>query len=68
MKNRPSKASHDILALSSGNADDPSSWVQIGCALEHEDGQGFSRKLDFLPINYQRLILRHREVGVMSAS
>jgi hypothetical protein len=67
MKNRSSKSSHDILAISSGNADDPSSWVKIGCAWEHEDGQGLSLKLDLLPINYQRLVVRHRKVVVMPA-
>jgi hypothetical protein len=67
MKNRSSKPSHDILAISSGNADDPDSWVKIGCAWEHEDGQGLSLKLDLLPINYQRLVIRHRKAGVMPA-
>ena len=67
MKNGSSKPSHDILAISSGNADDPGSWVKIGCAWEHEDGQGLSLKLDPLPINYQRLVIRHRKVAVMPA-
>jgi hypothetical protein len=68
MKNRSTKPSHDILAISSGNTDDPGSWVKIGCAWEHEDGQWFSLKLDLLPINYQRLVVRHRDVGVTRAS
>jgi hypothetical protein len=46
---------------------DPGSWVKIGCAWEHEDGQGLSLKLDLLPINYQRLVIRHRNVGTMPA-
>jgi hypothetical protein len=67
MKNRSSKPSHTIFwAISSGNANDPGSWVKIGCAWEHEDGQGLSVKLDLLPISYQRLVVRHRKVGVMS--
>jgi len=68
MKNQSSKPSHDILATASGNADDPGSWVKIGCAWEHEDGQGLSLKLDLLPINYQRLVVRHRTVGVTPVS
>ena len=67
MKNRSSKPSHDILAISSGNADDPGSWVKIGCAWEHEGGQGLSLKLDLPPINYQRLVVRNRKVGMMPA-
>ena len=67
MKNQSSKPSHDILAISSGNADDPRSWVKIGCAWGHEDGHGISLKLDLLPINYQRLVVRHRKVGVTPA-
>jgi hypothetical protein len=64
MKNRSTKPSHDILAISSGNTDDPGSWVKIRCAWEHEDGHGLSLKLDLLPINYQRLVVRYREIGV----
>ena len=33
-------------------------WQEIGAAWAHEDGKGFSLKMDFMPIAGQELVLR----------
>jgi hypothetical protein len=33
-------------------------WREIGAAWAHEDGKGFSLKLDFLPMNQADIVIR----------
>ena len=59
-KTKSNKPSHDILLI--GPADDPSTWIKIGQAWEHTDGQGLHLRLDLVPLNsHQRLAIRAKE-------
>jgi hypothetical protein len=44
--NRPS---HRVYAVTRNG--ERSNWREIGAAWAHKDGEGFSLKLDFLPLN-----------------
>jgi hypothetical protein len=35
-----------------------SNWREIGAAWAHKDGEGFSLKLDFLPLNGAEIVIR----------
>jgi hypothetical protein len=51
--NRPS---HRVYAVSKNG--ERSNWREIGAAWAHKDGEGFSLKLDFLPLNGAELVIR----------
>ena len=51
--NRPS---HRVYAVTKNG--DRSNWREIGAAWAHKDGEGFSLKLDFLPLNGAELVIR----------
>lgn len=48
-KTSKSKPTHTLYAVE-GN-DDKSHWTRIGAAWAHRDGQGFSLKLDMIPLS-----------------
>ncbi len=39
-------------------SDDKSRWDEIGAAWAHQDGKGFSVKLDYLPLNGAEIVIR----------
>ena len=51
--NRPS---HRVYAVTKSG--ERSNWREIGAAWAHKDGEGFSLKLDFLPLNGAELVIR----------
>ena len=48
--------SHRIYAVTRRN--DKSRWQEIGAAWAHQDGKGFSLKLEYLPLNGGELVIR----------
>ena len=62
MKAKSNKPSHDVVLIS--DADDPETWIKIGSAWEHQDGQGLNLRLDLLPSSsHQRLAIRPRDAN-----
>ncbi len=51
--NRPS---HRVYAVTKNG--ERSNWREIGAAWSHKDGDGFSLKLDFLPLNGAEIVIR----------
>ena len=51
--NRPS---HRVYAVTKNG--ERSNWREIGAAWSHKDGEGFSLKLDFLPLNGAEIVIR----------
>ncbi len=56
--NRPS---HRVYAVTKNG--ERSNWREIGAAWSHKDGEGFSLKLDFLPLNGAEIVIRKPKVG-----
>ena len=50
------RPSHRVYAVS--KTGERSFWREIGAAWSHTDGDGFSLKLDFLPLNGAELVIR----------
>ncbi len=51
--NRPS---HRVYAVN--KTGERSNWREIGAAWAHKDAEGFSLKLDFLPLNGAEIVIR----------
>jgi len=49
--------SHRAYAVSQGK-NKKSFWREIGAAWVHEDGKGFSLKLDFIPLTQADIVIR----------
>jgi hypothetical protein len=58
MTTTSNKPSHRIYAVSKRKSGDKNDWTEIGAAWAHQDGKGFSLKLDYLPLNGAELSLR----------
>jgi hypothetical protein len=57
MSNNQSKhPTHKVYAVTKGNK--RSFWREIGAAWAHADGEGFSLKLDMLPLNGAEILVR----------
>jgi len=56
MSNTSKRPSHRIYAVTKIGED--SNWREIGAAWAHQDGDGFSLKLDCLPLNGAEIVLR----------
>lgn len=56
MTTQPNRPSHRVYAVSRTGA--KSFWREIGAAWSHADGDGFSLKLDYLPLNGAELVIR----------
>ena len=52
--NRPTHRVYAVKKIS----DDKSRWTEIGAAWAHQDGKGFSVKLDYLPLNGAEIVIR----------
>ncbi len=52
--NRPS---HRVYAVTKNG--ERSFWQPIGAAWAHSDGDGFSLKLDYLPLNDAEIVIRN---------
>ena len=53
------KPSHEVFAVSERKGS-KSHWMKIGACWAHDDGQGFSMKLEALPLNGASLVIRVR--------
>ena len=53
--NRPT---HRVYAVTKKGSDDKGFWHAIGAAWPHQDGKGFSLKLDLIPINGAEIVIR----------
>jgi hypothetical protein len=63
-KTRSDKApTHEIFAVRKDSDDKNAKgfWTKIGAAWPHKDGEGFSLKLDFLPLDGSEISLRKRK-------
>lgn len=56
-RNPKQMPTHELFAVQKGN-DGKAYWTKIGAAWPHEDGKGFSLKMDFYPAAGQSLRLR----------
>lgn len=52
--NRPTHRVYAVKKIS----EDKSRWDEIGAAWAHQDGKGFSVKLDYLPLNGAEIVIR----------
>jgi hypothetical protein len=52
--NRPTHRVYAVRRIS----EDRSRWAEIGAAWAHKDGQGFSLKLNLLPVGEADLVIR----------
>lgn len=52
-KNQPT---HRAYAVTKNG--DKSFWREIGAAWAHQDGSGFTLKLDYLPLNSSEIVIR----------
>ena len=53
--NRPS---HYVYAVRKGSQGGKAFWTRIGAAWANRDGEGFSVKLDLVPINGSEIVIR----------
>lgn len=53
-----SRPSHRVYAVTKKDGADKSNWRDIGAMWPHKDGEGFSLKLDFMPLNGAELVVR----------
>ena len=53
----PTRPTHRVYAVKKFG-DDKSHWTEIGAAWAHQDGKGFSVKLDFIPLNGAEIVIR----------
>ena len=52
----PKRPTHRVYAVTKNG--DKSFWTEIGAAWAHQDGKGFSVKLDYLPLNGAEIVIR----------
>ena len=52
-KNQPTHRAYAVTKRG-----DKSYWREIGAAWAHGDGEGFSLKLDYLPLNGAEIVIR----------
>lgn len=50
---------HNVYIVE-GDGKDRSFWTKVGCAWQHQDGDGFNINLTALPVN-GRLVIRARK-------
>ena len=53
----PKRPTHRIYTVRK-YGEDKSHWTEIGAAWAHQDGKGFSLKLDFLPLTNDEIVIR----------
>ena len=57
--NKPTNApSHRIYAVTKSKDGKQNYWRSIGAAFGHSDGDGFTLKLEYLPLNDADIVLR----------
>lgn len=54
----PNAPTHEVFAVSRREGSDKANWQKIGGCWPHDDGDGFSVKLEFLPLAGQELVIR----------
>lgn len=52
------RPTHRIYGVSRKSPDDKGYWQEIGAAWAHNDGKGFSLKLEYLPVNGADIVVR----------
>jgi uncharacterized protein (DUF736 family) len=50
------RPTHRVYAVTKNG--DRKFWREIGAAWQHQDGEGFNVKLDFLPLNAAEIVIR----------
>ena len=50
-ENTSKRPTHRVYAVTKTEGSDKGFWTTIGAAWAHQDGKGFSVKLDYLPLN-----------------
>ncbi len=56
-KTTHSRPTHRVYAVKK-IGDDKRYWTEIGAAWAHQDGKGFSVKLDFIPLAGAEIVIR----------
>jgi len=46
------RPTHRVYAVTKTEGSDKGFWTTIGAAWAHQDGKGYSVKLDYLPLHY----------------
>ncbi len=54
----PKKPTHRVYAVTKRGTSEKGYWREIGAAWTHGDGEGFSLKLDLLPLNGAEIVVR----------
>jgi hypothetical protein len=52
------RPTHRVYAVTKTEGNDKGFWTTIGAAWAHQDGKGFSVKLDFLPLSGAEIVIR----------
>ena len=58
MSNRPTHRVYAVTRKDPKNRDDKGFWQSIGAAWAHEDGKGFTLKLELLPLTGAEIVAR----------
>lgn len=68
MSNDPTKArpTHRVYAVT--RRGEKNYWLQIGALWAHSDGKGFSQKLEYLPLNDAKIVIRAIEEPVVTGA
>ena len=56
MSNTSKRPSHRVYAVTKNG--ERNYWQAIGAAWAHSDGEGFNLKLDYLPLNGAKIVIR----------
>lgn len=52
------RPTHRVYSVFRRNENDKGRWTEIGAAWAHNDGKGFSLKLEHLPLNGGDIVVR----------
>ena len=58
MSKRPTHRVYSVSRRDHTNRDEKGFWQSIGVAWAHDDGKGFSLRLDHLPLNGADIVVR----------
>jgi hypothetical protein len=56
------RPTHTVWAVQKNGRDDRGFWSTIGAGWQHEDGDGMTLKLNFLPLNGADIVIRKIKV------
>jgi hypothetical protein len=54
----PNAPTHELFAVRETKGEGKDHWQKVGSCWQHEDGDGFNVKLDYLPLDGSKLVIR----------